>query len=66
MQELIDGLKELREIDQQLVVLHTARLTMLSAREQRRTVATLRGLQRAIKGIEVSIGKLERIERERR
>ncbi len=58
--ELLALLGELRENDVQLVRLHTDRLARISARSQRRTVATLRGLRRALKATEASIGKIER------
>ena len=61
MGELLDTLRRLRAVDEKLVVLHTARLPRLSAREQRRTVATIRGLSRSIRATEKSIRKVERV-----
>ena len=61
MLELVRVLREVRAIDRQLVELHTKRLPRISARDQRRTCATLRDLHRAIRATDASIGKLERV-----
>ena len=64
LRELVRMLREVGAIDQQLVELHTTRLPRISARDQRRTCATLRGLRRAIRATDAAIRKLERVLKE--
>ena len=54
-------LREVGAIDRQLVKMNTALLSYSSARDQRRTCATLRDLHRAIRATDAAIRKLERI-----
>jgi hypothetical protein len=60
LSELLDTLRQLREVDGRLYRLHAARLSGLSPRARKRTEATLRMLGRAMPLTDRSIRKVER------